>query len=91
MTGGVVVRDPGLPTLLGRYVYADFFDGDVRSFVARPRRARPGRAGAPRAPHLISFGEDACGHVYVVSLVGSVDRIQDGAPGTCVLRPAPSR
>ena len=32
VTGGYVVRDPGLPTLLGRYVYADAYDGQVRSF-----------------------------------------------------------
>jgi glucose/arabinose dehydrogenase len=34
VTGGVVVRDPGLPTLLGRYVYADTYAGDVRSLLA---------------------------------------------------------
>jgi len=38
----------------------------------------------------VSFGEDACGHVYVVSIDrGSVERIQDGAPGRCVLKPVP--
>jgi len=39
---------------------------------------------------LVSFGEDACGHVYVVSIDrGSVERIQDGAPGPCVFKAAP--
>ena len=41
VTGGYVVRDPGLPTLRGRYVYADYFDGDIRSFApAQPRATR---------------------------------------------------
>jgi hypothetical protein len=30
-----------------------------------------------------SFGEDACGHIYVTSLDGSVYRIQDGPVSTC--------
>jgi glucose/arabinose dehydrogenase len=91
VTGGYVVRDPGLPTLLGRYVYADAYDGQVRSFSP----ASPGPTDAAVASlavrnTLVSFGEDACGHVYVVSIDrGSVERIQDGAPGACVLKPAP--
>ena len=31
ITGGYVVRDPGLPTLLGRYLYGDFCKGALRS------------------------------------------------------------
>jgi Glucose / Sorbosone dehydrogenase len=88
ITGGVVVRDPGLPTLVGRYVYADSFAGNIRSFVLASPRVRDDRsAGLPHVDQLVAFGEDACGHVYVVSLTaGTVDRIQDGAPGACVLR-----
>ena len=41
ITGGYVVRDPGLPTLFGRYVYADLCAGQLRSFV-------PDSAGARR-------------------------------------------
>ena len=31
ITGGYVVRDPGLPTLLGRYLYGDFCSTPLRS------------------------------------------------------------
>ncbi len=92
VTGGLVVRDPGLPGLFGRYVYADAYAAVVRSFVpARPRATGDRDEGLPARPTLVSFGEDACGHVYVVSIAGSVDRLQDGALGACVLRPAPGR
>jgi glucose/arabinose dehydrogenase len=89
ITGGVVVRDPGLPTLVGRYVYADSYAGDVRSLaLATPRATGDASAGLPQRDQIVDLGEDACGHVYVVSLTGgTVERIQDGAPGACVLSP----
>ena len=83
ITGGYVVRDPGLPTLrrplrLRRLLRR-------RHPLARPRAAAGDATTARRAARattLVAFGEDACGHVYVVSLDrGSVERIQDGAPG----------
>ena len=91
VAGGYVVRDPGLPTLLGRYVYADTYEGEVRSLRMQLPAASGARLeGLPNRSPLVSFGEDACGHVYVVSLAGTVDRIQDGAPGRCVLKPEPA-
>ena len=33
ITGGYVVRDPGLPTLFGRYVYGDYCNDALRSVV----------------------------------------------------------
>src|SRR3954454_3212273 len=85
VTGGVVVHDPALPTLMNRYVYADAYTGDVRSFVpARPRATDDRSAGLPARSPLVAFGQDACGHLYVVSISGSVDRVQDGLPVGCV-------
>jgi hypothetical protein len=90
LTGGVVVRDPGLPTLTGRYVYADYFDGVTNSLVlGLPRATNAGPSGLPIVRSLVAFGEDACGHLYLVSTNGSVDRVQDGALGACVLKPDP--
>jgi glucose/arabinose dehydrogenase len=90
LTGGVVVRDPGLPSLVGRYVYADYYDGVTRSLrLTLPRATEDRSAGLPTVNNLVAFGEDACGHVYLVSTDGTVDRVQDGAIGPCVLRPTP--
>jgi glucose/arabinose dehydrogenase len=89
VAGGVVVRDPGLPTLLGRYLYADTYAGQIRSLVpARPATGDREETGLVRT-NLVAFGEDACGHVHVVSISGTVERLQDGMPGACVLEPEP--
>ncbi len=83
VTGGYVVRDPGLPDLYGRYVYADFCEGGIRSM------ALPGANGAPatgdRSEGLVvanptSFGEDSGGRIYVVSNKGAVYRLAPGSP-----------
>src|SRR4051794_35330595 len=67
VAGGVVVHDPGLPTLVNRYVYADTYTGDVRSLVpARPRATGDRSAGLPSRSPLVAFGQDYCGHLYVV-------------------------
>ena len=81
ITGGVVVRDPGVPTLAGRYLYGDFCAPGLRSALPDGSGARA-EAGLS-VGSLSSFGEDACGRVHVVSLTGSVSRLQDGAPSAC--------
>jgi glucose/arabinose dehydrogenase len=75
VTGGYVVRDPALTSLDGRYVYADFCTGDVRSFEPAMPRARDDRPLGLNVPSLSSFGEDNAGHIYVVSLEGPVYRL----------------
>jgi glucose/arabinose dehydrogenase len=75
ITGGYVVRDPGVPSLLGRYVYSDLCDGRIRAARLRAgRRTRGTPLDLPRLSQVSSFGEDASGRVYVVSLTGAVYR-----------------
>jgi hypothetical protein len=68
VTGGVVVRDPALTGLYGRYVYADHFTGDIRSLVLAQPATGDRSEGLPNVPRIVAFGEDADAHVYVVSL-----------------------
>ena len=75
ITGGVVVRDPRLPALRGRYVFGDFCKGRVESARLSAGRARGVRRTSLEVPSLSSFGEDAQGRVYVTSLAGPVYRI----------------
>jgi glucose/arabinose dehydrogenase len=76
VTGGYVVRDESLRSLYGRYLYADFCAGELRSFTAEPGRpARDDRPLGLRIPSLSSFGEDNAGHLYATSLEGAVYRL----------------
>jgi glucose/arabinose dehydrogenase len=75
ITGGVVVRDPGLPALAGRYVFGDYCRGRIESARLSSGRARSVRRGRLRVDLLSSFGEDARGRVYVTSLEGPVYRL----------------
>jgi glucose/arabinose dehydrogenase len=90
VTGGYVVRDPGLTELQGRYVYADFFAGEIRSFVPAVPDAVDDRSENLMVGNLSSFGEDACGRVYVASLSGPVYRLVDDTPTDCSAQPTPS-
>jgi glucose/arabinose dehydrogenase len=85
ITGGYVVRDPGLPTLQGRYLYGDLCDPVLRSVVL----GSPGSDGPTTlsVSSPTSFGEDVCGRLYVASLNGPVSRIEDGAATPCAVEP----
>ena len=77
LTGGYVVRDPALPSLRGKYLYGDFCKGIIYGARLSSAGARGDEpvAGLPQVPTLSSFGEDARGRIYVVSLGGAVSRI----------------
>ena len=75
ITGGVVVRDKGLPALYGRYIFGDFCLGRIQSARLSPGKARSVRQTRLKVPSLSSFGEDARGRVYAVSLSGPVYRL----------------
>ena len=71
-----MVRDRSLASLYGRYIYGDFCEGGLHSFPADPEApARDDRSLGLRVEQLSSFGEDAAGHVYVVSLAGPLYRL----------------
>jgi glucose/arabinose dehydrogenase len=76
VTGGYVVRDKAVPALFGRYVYGDLCKGQLRSARLRAGSARRDAAipGVAKVEQLSSFGEDALGRVYAVSLTGPVYR-----------------
>ena len=65
ITGGYVVRDQEVQSLLGRYLYTDLCNGNIYSNVP----AIPDAQGDAQTGLILNtpttFGEDACGHVYV--------------------------
>jgi hypothetical protein len=83
ITGGYVVRDTGLPELNGRYLYADYYAGEIRSLV--PGFPASGeRSEGVTVPGLSSFGEDACGGLYAASQEdGAVYRLRGSGVTEC--------
>jgi glucose/arabinose dehydrogenase len=78
ITGGYVVRDPSLPQLDGRYVYGDYCESALRSLIPSTPSAKGDRSLGLEVESLVSFGEDADGHIYAVSLDGPVYRLVPG-------------
>jgi glucose/arabinose dehydrogenase len=88
LTGGVVYRGKAIPTLDGVYFYADYCTSLFRSF--RFYRDTSDPAGGVARDHwnwrgvldpggrvnsISSFGVDADGEIYVVTLVGSIFKL----------------
>jgi glucose/arabinose dehydrogenase len=73
--GGYVIRDPRLGGLRGRYLYADFCDGRLRTLVPHLKRASDDRKLGPSVASPTSFGEDGQHRLYVTSLEGPVYRL----------------
>ena len=80
VTGGIVIRDPDLPALDGTYVFADFYAGDLLTFVpdlaANQPVAPPADSGVD-VPSPAAFNAGAGGQIYVPSLfTGAVYKLE---------------
>ena len=83
--GGYVVRDPDLGDLVGRYLFSDLCGGDLRSIdPLAPPPFDSYREEGLEVSNPVSFGEDACGRLYVVAQGnGRVFRIEGPSGGAC--------
>lgn len=89
ITGGFVYRGSAIPTLQGRYVFADGFgnglfhghpsNGPVSGGTGGVERFVFGTTGVPMPFGVISIGEDLAGELYLLTLDGRVLRL-DPAP-----------
>jgi glucose/arabinose dehydrogenase len=88
VTGGFVVRDPSLTGLVGRYLYADYYTGLIRSLALNFANPDDQSTGLT-VPTLSSFGQDASGRLYAANNTGNqVVRLVAGAsPGTLGSQP----
>jgi glucose/arabinose dehydrogenase len=89
ITGGFVYRGKALPELVGRYFYADYCTGLLRSFVWTKDPSSPTAAGFIREhwdwkpaidrrgilAQVSSFGVDHDGELYIVLLTGAIYRL----------------
>ncbi len=91
VTGGFVIRDSALPSLAGRYIYTDSqsaLGGELRTAVLAPGGAVGDAALGINFGGVVSFGQDACGHIYAAAISGPVRRLEPtGGPFPCKTAP----
>lgn len=76
VTGGFVYRGRRIPSIGGHYFYADYCAGWLRSFRYDQGKAIDRREWKiPDIGHIVSFGEDSSGELYIVAENGRVWRI----------------
>ena len=73
--GGVVVHDPRLPALDGRYLFGDYCDGKLHSMLVTGGKADAVSDLGLTVPTLASFGVDGRGRVYVTATDDGVYRL----------------
>ena len=78
ITGGYVYRGKKIPALQGAYVYSDYRTGTVWAFKQSGGKVTEyGEVVKPNALRLTaSFGEDQAGEHYLLSLGGTVYRLE---------------
>ncbi len=73
--GGYVVRDKALASLYGRYLFGDYCRPKIESVKLARGRATGLLETGLEISGISSFGQDASGHIYIVSLNGAVYRL----------------
>jgi glucose/arabinose dehydrogenase len=77
--GGYVYRGEAIPELSGAYLFGDLCIGEIEAMRVENGRVTGHAALGPVVENLSSFGEDADGELYAMSLSGGVYRITAGS------------
>ena len=79
VVGGYVYRGESIPDLVGAYLFADLCIGALEAIRMQDGRVIDHRVLGPIVPNVSSFGEDARGELYAMSLGGGVYRLAPGS------------
>ena len=74
ITGGFVYRGPSNPSLVGKYIYADYVTGEV-SALTWNGFTPPTNALLTVEPGIPSFGVDKNGELFIASFDGNIYRL----------------
>lgn len=75
VTGGFVYRGGAIPELQGAYLFSDFCAGRIQGLRVDGGEVVDEADLGISSDNVVSFGEDADGELYVLSLGGAIDRI----------------
>jgi glucose/arabinose dehydrogenase len=78
VTGGYVYRGEAIPQLRGAYVFADFCLGQLEALRVRDGDVTDHRVLGPVVSTISSFGEDASGELYALSLSEGIYKLVPG-------------
>ena len=78
VTGGYVYRGESIPDLYGAFVFADFCLGELEALRLKAGGVVGHRVLGPVVSNISSFGEDARGELYAMSLGGELFRLAPG-------------
>jgi glucose/arabinose dehydrogenase len=76
VTGGVVVRDPSLPTWDGVYIYGDYCTGTIWGLLPSADGTWQNAVLFNTDYQISAFGEDQVGRVYLVDHLGGIYRLE---------------
>ncbi len=77
---GVVLHDPRLPALDGDFLYSDLCGGEIMAMHVKDGALASNDDLKLNVPGADSFGMDALGRAYVISVDGPIYRIDPAAP-----------
>jgi glucose/arabinose dehydrogenase len=75
ITGGYVYRGRSVPAARGRYFYGDYCSGRIWSLRAVHGKLQDNRQESMRVSSRSSWGQDASGELYAVSLEGRIYKL----------------
>ena len=75
VTGGYVYRGPGMPSLLGAYVYGDYCSGRIWGLRYDGRAVTEQMLLADSSLLITSFGQDQARNLYILSRNTGVYRL----------------
>lgn len=88
ITGGFVYRGSSMPSLVGKYVYADFITGEMGSLSWNGVNP-PVHANLPSVDNISAFGVDRNNELYLCSFDGNIYRLFMSTTSVSTPAPAP--
>ncbi|HEX6668666.1 MAG TPA: PQQ-dependent sugar dehydrogenase, partial [Gemmatimonadales bacterium] len=76
VTGGMVYRGEAIPALRGAYLFGDYCARGINALVADNGQLVDAATISEEPGQIVSFGTDVAGEVYVLSIGGSVFRLE---------------